>query len=147
MRHNRRQDSGHIFVCTKPTDQHQEGLVFHIVLKQTSIKPLSTYFKMAGGDFHPIKTDPAIERWHDMHATMYQRFKPTRHNIRPILGLGLVFPAVMYYVSYYTDGIWDMRGTSRDERFVRVPGSKHSSAAAALQRQREQASQEPAEEE
>lgn len=35
-------------------------------------------------------------------------------------------------------GIWDMRGTLRDEPFMRTPGLKHNKAAAALDKQKMQ---------
>ncbi|KAN0061859.1 hypothetical protein ACQY0O_005853 [Thecaphora frezii] len=76
---------------------------------------------MAGGEYHPYKTDPAIERWSNMHATMYQRFRFTSAKTRAILLWGIAVPTLSYYLAEYSDARWDLRGKTREDSLLRKP--------------------------
>ncbi|EPQ31171.1 uncharacterized protein PFL1_01359 [Pseudozyma flocculosa PF-1] len=76
---------------------------------------------MAGGDYHPYKVDPALDRWQNMHSTMYQRFKFTPAKTRAILLWGATVPVLTYYLAAYSDARWDLRGKTRDDSLLRKP--------------------------
>lgn len=58
---------------------------------------------MAGGGYHPYKADPALDRWQNMHSTMYQRFRLTPSKARNVFIWGLTIPVLTYYAAQYTD--------------------------------------------
>lgn len=62
-----------------------------------------TITKMAGGGYHPYKADPALDRWQNMHSTMYQRFRLTPSKTRAVVLWGFAVPVLMYYAAQYTD--------------------------------------------
>lgn len=51
----------------------------------------------------PYKADPALDRWQNMHSTMYQRFRITPSKARNIVLWGLAVPVLTYYAAQYTD--------------------------------------------
>ncbi|PWN30442.1 hypothetical protein BDZ90DRAFT_229465 [Jaminaea rosea] len=76
---------------------------------------------MAGGDHHTYKADPSIERWQQMHNTMYERFRFTPTKVRAILLWGLAVPSLAYYLAIKTDNKWEFRGRLRGESILRKP--------------------------
>ncbi|PWN89980.1 hypothetical protein FA10DRAFT_301273 [Acaromyces ingoldii] len=74
---------------------------------------------MAGGDYHPYRSDPAIERWQTMHSSMYQRFRFTPRTTRKVLAWGLVTPVLMYALAKYSDDRWELRARTRTESLLR----------------------------
>ena len=51
----------------------------------------------------PYKADPAIDRWQNMHSTMYQRFRLTPSKTRAVVFWGFAVPLLTYYAAQYTD--------------------------------------------
>ncbi|SOV05735.1 uncharacterized protein UDID_06266 [Ustilago sp. UG-2017a] len=74
---------------------------------------------MAGGGYHPYKADPALDRWQNMHSTMYQRFRLTTSNARKVFLWGLTVPVLTYYAASYTDDRWELRGKTRQDSLLR----------------------------
>ncbi|PWN37182.1 uncharacterized protein FA14DRAFT_176482 [Meira miltonrushii] len=74
---------------------------------------------MAGGGHHPFRSDPAVERWSTMHATMYQRFRMTPKATRQVLALGVALPAVLYGLSVYGDDKFEFRARTREDNLSR----------------------------
>ncbi|PWZ01145.1 hypothetical protein BCV70DRAFT_199511 [Testicularia cyperi] len=76
---------------------------------------------MAGGNYHPFKADPALDRWQNLHSTMYQRFRMTPANTRAVLLWGLTVPVLTYYAASYTNDRWDLRGKTREDSLLTKP--------------------------
>ncbi|CAO1619841.1 unnamed protein product [Parajaminaea phylloscopi] len=83
---------------------------------------------MAGGEHHHLKHDPAIERWQEMHNTMYTRFRMTGPKTRAILLWGITVPVLAYYGAAYTDARWDWRAKRRGESLLAKPPQAAESA-------------------
>ncbi|PWN23956.1 hypothetical protein BCV69DRAFT_296262 [Microstroma glucosiphilum] len=76
---------------------------------------------MAGGDYHPFKVDPSIERWQEMHNSMYTRFRMTPSKTRMFILWGLTVPLITYWGAKYTDNRWDWRARGREDSLLRKP--------------------------
>ncbi|SHO78197.1 Uncharacterized protein MSYG_2539 [Malassezia sympodialis ATCC 42132] len=75
---------------------------------------------MAGGHHRSVKIDPAIERWQNMHNTMYQRFRWTPKNAPILLLWGFGVPSLIYMGISSTNNLWDYTGKNKDESLLRV---------------------------
>jgi hypothetical protein len=53
--------------------------------------------------YHSVRSDPAVERWTEMHSTMYQRFRFTPKRTRQFAMWGLAVPLLTYYAASYTN--------------------------------------------
>ncbi|CAO1615322.1 unnamed protein product [Jaminaea pallidilutea] len=70
---------------------------------------------MAGDGHDMYKSDPAIERWQQMHNTMHQRFRFTATATRKVVTLGVVVPLLAYWLAAATDNKFDARSKQRGE--------------------------------
>ncbi|KAK0543252.1 hypothetical protein OC846_006217 [Tilletia horrida] len=76
---------------------------------------------MAGGDYHPYKVDPAIERHQVNQTTMYTRFRFTPANGRFVLLWGLAIPFGIYSLAKATDGQYNWVSKTRSESLLTNP--------------------------
>ncbi|KAL4402312.1 mitochondrial protein [Malassezia pachydermatis] len=74
---------------------------------------------MAGGHYRSVKIDPAIERWQNMHNTMYQRFRWTPKNAPSILFWGIGVPTLTFLAISNTNYRWEFGGKRKDESLLR----------------------------
>ncbi|PWN54300.1 hypothetical protein IE53DRAFT_383148 [Violaceomyces palustris] len=81
-----------------------------------------------GGDYKPVKFDPAIERYTEMQATMYQRFRVTPKNLSVILTWGVAFPLLTFFGAQYFDNRYALRAKGREDSLLRkAPSAPESS--------------------
>ncbi|CAD6885831.1 unnamed protein product [Tilletia controversa] len=74
-----------------------------------------------GGDYHPVKLDPAIERHQANQTTMYTRFRLTGGNSRFIVLWGIAVPFGIYALAKATDGAYDWRSKTRADSLSANP--------------------------
>ncbi|WFD35889.1 hypothetical protein MCUN1_002757 [Malassezia cuniculi] len=79
---------------------------------------------MAGGHIRSVKIDPAVERWQDMHNSMYTRFRWTSKNTFPILFLVFAVPTAAFYGFSATNYRWDLRGKTKEESLLHKPAQE-----------------------
>jgi len=78
---------------------------------------------MAGGHgdghYHPVKIDPAVERWNLMRENTYQTFKFNRKITQNVIMFGLVVPAAIGFVAYRYDNVFDWAGKMKGSNLRR----------------------------
>ncbi|KAE8225006.1 hypothetical protein CF319_g2184 [Tilletia indica] len=81
-----------------------------------------------GGDYHPVKLDPAIERHQANQSTMYTRFRLTASNSRWLAIWGIAVPVGFYALAKATDGAYDWRAKTRaDSLLANAPATEQAS--------------------